>query len=50
MAEVDAELEKKEEELEKEYQKQVGLIASDQVICEKAIVVLNSEEIRNELL
>jgi hypothetical protein len=28
----------------------VRLIAEDEVICEKAIVVLNSEEIRNELL
>ncbi len=28
----------------------MGLIAEDNVTCEKAIIVLNSEEIRNELL
>lgn len=36
--------------MEEEYQKQLRLIAEDNVICEKAIIVLNSEEIRNELL
>ena len=47
---MERQIEEKEAEMEKEYEKQTQLIAEDKVICEKAIIVLNSEEIRNELL
>jgi hypothetical protein len=33
--------------MDKEYEKQVRLIAEDKVICQNAIIVVNSEEMRN---